>query len=59
MFHVAEDVLELGLGVHGEAGVGQIPLTTAHNAVSKMLQHMTNPGTVPTIIISRLPALPW
>jgi len=46
LFHVAEDVLELGLGVHGEAGVGQIPLTTAHNAVSKMLQHMTNPDSL-------------
>ena len=44
MFQVAADVIEIGLGVHGEAGVGQVPLTTANLAVKKLIDHMTNPG---------------
>jgi len=34
--------MELGLGVHGEAGVSSLALTTASEAVSKMLDHMTD-----------------
>jgi len=45
LFSVAEDALEIGLGVHGEAGVGSLPLCTAHEAVKKLLDHMTNPSS--------------
>ena len=44
LFQVADDVIEIGLGVHGEAGVGEVPLTTAHLAVKKLIDHMTDPG---------------
>jgi dihydroxyacetone kinase len=36
--------MEVGLGVHGEAGVGRVPLASAHDAVARLLDHMTNPG---------------
>ena len=42
---MAEDAIEIGLGVHGEAGVGQMPLTTANLAVKRLIDHMTNPGS--------------
>jgi len=45
LFQVAADVIEIGLGVHGEAGVGQVPLTTANLAVKKLIDHMTNPDS--------------
>ncbi len=44
LFSVAEGQMEVGLGVHGEAGVGRVPLSTAHEAVARLLDHMTNPG---------------
>ena len=42
LFQVADDVIEIGLGVHGEAGVGQMPLPTAHDAIKKLIDHMTS-----------------
>jgi len=41
LFSVAEDMLEIGLGVHGEAGVGSVPLCSASEAIRKLLDHMT------------------
>ncbi|GAB6024498.1 hypothetical protein CHUAL_009652 [Chamberlinius hualienensis] len=35
--------MELGLGVHGEAGVSRIQLLQAKEAVNVMLSHLTNP----------------
>ena len=35
-------MIEIGLGVHGEAGVGQAPLCSAHEAVKRLLDHMTS-----------------
>ena len=31
--------------MHGEAGVGSLPLCSAHEAVKKLLDHMTNPSS--------------
>ena len=45
LFTVAEDKLEIGLGVHGEAGVGSVDLCTAGEAITKLLDHMTNPAS--------------
>jgi len=45
LFQVAEDVMEIGLGVHGEAGIGEVPLSSAKLAVKRLLDHMTNPAS--------------
>ena len=42
-FTLAQDEMELGLGVHGEAGVKRVKITSAHDTVKTMLAHMTNP----------------
>ena len=42
LFSVAEDKIEIGLGVHGEAGVGSVNLCSASEAVKRLLDHMTN-----------------
>jgi dihydroxyacetone kinase len=44
LFSVADGQMEVGLGVHGEAGVGRVPLASAREAVARLLDHMTNPG---------------
>jgi len=49
LFSVASDKLEIGLGVHGEAGVGSVPLCSAKDAVKKLLDHMTNPDSATKI----------
>ena len=49
LFSVDEDKLEIGLGVHGEAGVGSVDLCTAGEAVTKLLDHMTNPASATRI----------
>jgi len=49
LFTVANDSLEIGLGVHGEAGVGSVPLCSAKEAVKKLLDHMTNPASATKI----------
>ncbi len=36
-FEIAEDKIGLGMGIHGERGVGEIPMTTADELVPKML----------------------
>ena len=46
---MANDSLEIGLGVHGEAGVGSVPLCSAKEAVKKLLDHMTNPASATKI----------
>jgi len=49
LFTVANDALEIGLGVHGEAGVGSVPLSSAKDAVRRLLDHMTNPSSATKI----------
>lgn len=41
-FELGQDEMELGLGVHGEAGVKRIKMATAKESVKSMLSHMTN-----------------
>ncbi|NWI92220.1 TKFC cyclase, partial [Pitta sordida] len=43
-FRLAEDEMELGLGIHGEAGVRRMKVLPADEAVETMLQHMTDPS---------------
>ncbi|KAK7103123.1 triokinase/FMN cyclase-like [Littorina saxatilis] len=44
-FQLAADEMELGLGIHGEAGVKRMKLQSAKDAVKTVLDHMTNPKT--------------
>ncbi|XP_076464113.1 triokinase/FMN cyclase-like [Babylonia areolata] len=44
-FQLAANEMELGLGIHGEAGVKRMELQSAKEAVKTMLDHMTNPST--------------
>ncbi|ELT91143.1 hypothetical protein CAPTEDRAFT_218793, partial [Capitella teleta] len=41
-FSLAPDEMELGLGIHGEAGVCRLKVQSARDAVRLMLEHMTN-----------------
>ncbi|XP_075401759.1 triokinase/FMN cyclase isoform X2 [Tenrec ecaudatus] len=43
-FELSTDEVELGLGIHGEAGVRRIKMATADEIVKLMLDHMTNPS---------------
>ncbi|XP_068026191.1 triokinase/FMN cyclase [Melanerpes formicivorus] len=52
-FQLAEDEMELGLGIHGEAGVRRMKLLPADEAVETMVAHMTDPSNA-----SRLPLGP-
>jgi len=42
-FELGADEMELGLGIHGEAGVRRIKVASAKESVKAMLSHMTNP----------------
>ncbi|XP_046637973.1 triokinase/FMN cyclase-like [Daphnia pulicaria] len=42
MFRLEDDEVELGLGIHGEAGVKRIQMTTASNIIEEMLNRMTD-----------------
>ncbi|KAK3748817.1 hypothetical protein RRG08_065324 [Elysia crispata] len=44
-FTLEHDEMELGLGVHGEAGIKRIKVQTAKEAVKTMMDHMTNKQT--------------
>ncbi|NXY37802.1 TKFC cyclase, partial [Pomatorhinus ruficollis] len=43
-FQLAADEMELGLGIHGEAGVRRMKMLPADKAVETMLKHMTDPS---------------
>ncbi|XP_077177242.1 triokinase/FMN cyclase isoform X1 [Paroedura picta] len=43
-FQLAEDEFELGLGIHGEAGVRRMKIMPAKKVVKVMLDHMTDPS---------------
>ncbi|KAM7086105.1 triokinase/FMN cyclase isoform 1-T2 [Molossus nigricans] len=45
-FELAADEVELGLGIHGEAGVRRIKMATADEIVTLMLDHMTHSSNV-------------
>nr|XP_031315358.1 triokinase/FMN cyclase isoform X3 [Camelus dromedarius] len=45
-FELSADEVELGLGIHGEAGVHRIKMATADKIVAIMLDHMTNSSNV-------------
>ncbi|XP_078671711.1 triokinase/FMN cyclase-like isoform X1 [Branchiostoma floridae x Branchiostoma belcheri] len=53
MFQVPHDTIELGLGVHGEAGVGRMKMDTAEKVVETVLTHMTNPDNTSRIEVKK------
>ncbi|KAM8939183.1 triokinase/FMN cyclase [Pelodytes ibericus] len=44
-FQLASDELELGLGIHGEAGVHRYKMMSSDDVVKIMINHMTDPGS--------------
>ncbi|XP_062918204.1 triokinase/FMN cyclase isoform X1 [Mobula hypostoma] len=42
-FHLDTDELELGLGIHGEAGVERIKMVSADEVIQKVIDHMLSP----------------
>ncbi|XP_055271774.1 triokinase/FMN cyclase isoform X1 [Moschus berezovskii] len=45
-FELSADEVELGMGIHGEAGVRRIKMATADEIVALMLDHMTSSSNV-------------
>ncbi|XP_040603587.1 triokinase/FMN cyclase isoform X1 [Mesocricetus auratus] len=45
-FELAADEVELGLGIHGEAGIQRIKMAPADQIVTLMIDHMTNTSNV-------------
>lgn len=52
-FQLADDEMELGLGIHGEAGVRRMKVMPADEAVETMLAHMTDPANASHLPLSR------
>jgi dihydroxyacetone kinase len=46
MFKMGSDELEIGLGLHGEAGVKKLKMKSSQEVVTDMIDHMTNPSSV-------------
>ncbi|KAM6321790.1 triokinase/FMN cyclase [Podargus strigoides] len=51
-FQLADDEMELGLGIHGEAGVRRMKVLPADEAVETMLAHMTDPSNASHLALS-------
>uniref|UniRef100_V9KJR4 Triokinase/FMN cyclase n=1 Tax=Callorhinchus milii TaxID=7868 RepID=V9KJR4_CALMI len=45
-FHLEPDELEMGLGIHGEAGIARMKMMSADEVVHKMVDHMINPSNM-------------
>ncbi|XP_078076607.1 triokinase/FMN cyclase-like [Mustelus asterias] len=43
-FNLEADEVELGLGIHGEAGIERIKIISADEVIRKILDHMTDPS---------------
>ncbi|CAG2160448.1 unnamed protein product [Oppiella nova] len=52
-FTLASDEIELGLGVHGEAGVQRLKLCSAHDVVAVMANHLVGPTALLKDVISK------
>ncbi|XP_065611580.1 triokinase/FMN cyclase [Cyrtonyx montezumae] len=51
-FQLANDEMELGLGIHGEAGVRRMKVMPVDEAVETMLAHMTDPSNASHLPLS-------
>ncbi|XP_032632291.1 triokinase/FMN cyclase isoform X1 [Chelonoidis abingdonii] len=50
-FQLAQDELELGLGIHGEAGVRRMKMVPADEIVKTMLDHMSSPSNASRVAL--------
>ncbi|XP_039394428.1 triokinase/FMN cyclase isoform X2 [Mauremys reevesii] len=50
-FQLAQDELELGLGIHGEAGVRRMKMVPADEIVKMMLDHMSSPSNASRVAL--------
>ncbi|TFK02333.1 beta-secretase 2 [Platysternon megacephalum] len=50
-FQLAQDELELGLGIHGEAGVRRMKMVPADEIVKTMLDHMSSPSNTSCVAL--------
>lgn len=48
-FSIADDTVEFGLGIHGEAGVVQVKISSASTLVKQMIDHLWNSEFLPSI----------
>ncbi|KAM4845523.1 LOW QUALITY PROTEIN: triokinase/FMN cyclase [Thomomys bottae] len=51
-FELAADEVELGLGIHGEAGVRRVKMAPADEIVTLMLNHMTDTSSASHVSVS-------
>ncbi|KAM4617884.1 triokinase/FMN cyclase isoform 1-T4 [Discoglossus pictus] len=51
-FHLAADELEIGLGIHGEAGVRREKMMPSDQLINIMIDHMTDPSSQSRVDIS-------
>ncbi|KAF0302638.1 Triokinase/FMN cyclase [Amphibalanus amphitrite] len=56
-FDLPSGSMEIGVGIHGEAGVGRVPAVTADRAVAMMLDHLSNPESPVSLRLSGKVAL--
>jgi len=42
MFHIEDDKAELGLGIHGEAGIQRIDMAKSEELIKKMIDRLTD-----------------
>ncbi|MBS7791783.1 dihydroxyacetone kinase subunit DhaK [Roseococcus sp. SDR] len=62
-FELPDDMMELGLGIHGEAGLRRVPRATADAAVAAMLEailadHALPPGAQVALLVNGLGGTP-
>lgn len=62
-FDLPDDMMELGLGIHGEAGLRRVPRATADAAVAAMLEailadHALRPGSRVALLVNGLGGTP-
>lgn len=48
-FTIDNETVEFGLGIHGEAGVSTIKMSTASELVAKMVDHVIDSGYLPSL----------
>lgn len=52
LFNIANDEMELGLGIHGEAGISRLKVCSASEVINIMFKHMTREDSVHQVKIT-------
>ncbi len=48
-FQIPDDIVEFGLGIHGEAGIKKVQMASAQNLVKQMIDHLLNSEFMPKL----------